>query len=217
MLRFGKMKVAKEDFYGPKKQIKVWNVNVDNIVISKLVDIKNNSEYFIGYLDDHIRPLVWILSKIFRDKGWDKNKNNKLMSLRIDHDKLLKKYKIIWTKIEDLKNIELDALPVYDVRYIKAKIRTYGDQVYTIFCGLNVPKDGAKCESFTVISIDSLLVYKVKCYPQVYLENCAYKIVDKQMIDYLDDNLFETDEEWLFYFKNGSYKCCITIELIQSK
>ena len=63
------------------------------------------------------------------------------MSFRIDDEKLLEKYKAIWTKIEDLKNIELNALPVYDDRYIKIKIRTYGDKVYTIFRGLNVPEE----------------------------------------------------------------------------
>ena len=34
------------------------------------------------------------------------------MPLRIDDDKLLDKYKTIWTKIEDLKSIKLDVLPV---------------------------------------------------------------------------------------------------------
>ena len=41
----------------------------------------------------------------------DKNNSNKLMSLHIDDDNLLEKYKTIWTKVEDLK---LDALPVFD-------------------------------------------------------------------------------------------------------
>ena len=59
--------------------------------------------------------------KTFKDKGGDKNKNNKLMSLLIDDGKLLKKYKTIWTKIEDLQNIDLEALPAYDGRYIKTK------------------------------------------------------------------------------------------------
>ena len=84
------------------------------------------------------------------------------MSFRIDDEKLLEKYKAIRTKIEDFKNIELNALPVYDDRYIKSKIRTYGDKIYTNFCDLNVPEDDIECESFTVISIDSLLVYKNK-------------------------------------------------------
>ena len=38
------------------------------------------------------------------------------MSFCIDDDKLLEKYKAIWTKIEDFKNIGLNTLPVYDER-----------------------------------------------------------------------------------------------------
>ena len=49
-------------------------------------------------------------------------------------------------------------------RYIKTKIRTYDDKVYTKFRGLIVPKDDTECESFTVISFDSLLVYENKYY-----------------------------------------------------
>ena len=116
------------------------------------------------------------------------------MSFRTDDSKILEKSKTIWTKTEDLKNIELNALPVYDDRSIKIKIRTYSDKVYTNFRGLNVWEDDIECKSFTVISISSLLVYKNKYYLQVYLDNCAYKIVDKQMTDYLGDNLFETDK-----------------------
>ena len=41
--------------------------------------------------------------KTFKDKGGDKNKNNKLMSLCKNDDKLLEKHKNIWTKTEDLK------------------------------------------------------------------------------------------------------------------
>ena len=85
----------------------------------------------------------------------------------------------------------LNVLPVYDDKYIKTKIRTYGDHVYTNFRGLNVPVDDIQCELFTVISTDSLLLYDIKYYLQVYLHNCAYKIVNKQMIDYVDENLFE--------------------------
>ena len=51
------------------------------------------------------------------------------MSFCIDDEKLLEKYKGIWTKTEDLKDIDLNALPVYDGRYIKTNIRTYSDKV----------------------------------------------------------------------------------------
>ena len=146
-----------------------------------------------GCLDEDMRPLVLIMPKM---SGHVKifeveDKNNKLMYFRMDHGKLLEKDKANWTKIEDLQNIELNDLPVYDERYIKSKIRTYGDKVYTNFLDLNMPEDDIECESFTVISIDYLLVYDEKYYLQIYLENFVYKIMNKQMTDYLDENLFE--------------------------
>ena len=160
MVRFGEKEIAKEKFYAAKRPIKIWDVNVDNIVISKLVKTKTNSKYLIGYLDKAIRPLVLIMPKMsgyvktFKVKDGDKDKNNKLMSFHIDDEKLLENHSAIWIKIEDFKNIELRGLPVYDDRYIKAKIRTYDDKVCTNFRGLNVPEDDIECEFFTVISID---------------------------------------------------------------
>ena len=92
------------------------------ILISKLVESKTNSKHLIGYLDKVIKPLVLVLSKIsgnikiFTVKHGDKDKSNKFMFFRIDDKKLLEKYKTIRTKIKDLKNIELNALIVYDNR-----------------------------------------------------------------------------------------------------
>ena len=57
-----------------------------------------------------------------------------------------------------------------------------------------MPEYGVECESFTIISIVSF-VYDDKLYLKIYLDNCAYKIAGKQMIDYLDDSLFETNED----------------------
>ena len=112
-----------------------------------------------------------------------------MMSFHKDVDKLLDKYTTIWNNIDDLKNIELNALPVYDNRYIK--IRTHGDKVYTNFRGLNEPEYDIRCGSFIIISINSLLVYENKNYLHVYLDICAYKIVDKQIINYLGDSLIK--------------------------
>ena len=47
-----------------QKPIKNLNVDVDNIIILKLIESKNNSKYLIGYLDDVIRALVLILLKM---------------------------------------------------------------------------------------------------------------------------------------------------------
>ena len=64
MLRFGKTKVVKEKIYGAKKSRNVWDVNVGNIVISKLFETKINFKYLIRYLGKVIRSLVLVLPKM---------------------------------------------------------------------------------------------------------------------------------------------------------
>ena len=54
----------KEKFYAAEKPIAIWDVIVDNIVMSKLIETKTNSKYFIGYLDKVIRPLVLMIPKM---------------------------------------------------------------------------------------------------------------------------------------------------------
>ena len=113
-MRFAETKIAKEKFNSAKKTINIWSVNIDNIVISKLIETKTNSKYLIGYLYKVIRSLVLILPKMsdYVETFKVKDKHNKLMSFRINDSKLLANYKTIWTKIEDLNYIELSALPV---------------------------------------------------------------------------------------------------------
>ena len=70
---------------------------------------------------------------------------NKTRSFKVSDTKLLKKYKKIWEKIGNLLSIEFDSEPVYgDVgKYIKTKIKIYGDRVNTNFQGKKVPKENA--------------------------------------------------------------------------
>ena len=85
--------------------------------------------------------------KIFKVKYGDKDKHNKQISFHVNDEKLLEKCKTIWTKIEDLKDIEINALLVYDDRYMKTKITTYSDKIYTNFRYFKVPGDDIECES----------------------------------------------------------------------
>ena len=57
----------------------------------------------IGYLDKAMRPLVLIIPKIIGYVKTFKVKEgyNKLMSFRVDDEKVLEKYKALLTKIED--------------------------------------------------------------------------------------------------------------------
>ena len=59
-----------------KKLIKkvLINVNLDNIIISKLVKTKTNSKYLIGYLDELDKWVNMVKLKTFKVE----DKNNKL-------------------------------------------------------------------------------------------------------------------------------------------
>ena len=65
MLRSGQTKVEKEEFYCIKKQMRFWDTDVNNTVILKLIELKNNRKYLVGYLDV-MRPLVLIWPKMSR-------------------------------------------------------------------------------------------------------------------------------------------------------
>ena len=77
---------------------------------------------------------------------------------------------------------------IYENRYIKTKIKTYGNKIYSNFCGLNMPQGGIEFEYFTVISTDSLLLYENKYFSQVYSEIMLMKLLK---VNYLGDNPFE--------------------------
>ena len=70
--------------------------------------------------DKAIKPLDLIMPKIsgYVKKIKVEDKINKLVSFIIDDDMLLEKYESIWTKTENIRNIELNALPVYDDKCI---------------------------------------------------------------------------------------------------
>ena len=55
MLRSGKTKGAKEKNYDAKNPINIWNVDINNIIISTLIEMYDNSKYLIGYLHEVIK------------------------------------------------------------------------------------------------------------------------------------------------------------------
>ena len=56
---------------------------------------KNNSKFLIGYLDDVIRLLVFILPKMSGYVKTFKDNNKKLITFLVDGGKLFEKYKTI--------------------------------------------------------------------------------------------------------------------------
>ena len=66
-MRFGVKEKTKENFHDAKKPIKIANVdvNVGNIVTSKLIEIKTNSQCLIGIRFDKVgRTLVFTMPKV---------------------------------------------------------------------------------------------------------------------------------------------------------
>ena len=103
-MRFGKTEVTKKkkkEFYDVIKSIKIKGVDVDNILISKLIETKNNSKDLNRCLNEIICGLISISPKVNGYVTTFKFKDRKLISLSIDNDKPFEKYKTIWTKTED--------------------------------------------------------------------------------------------------------------------
>ena len=75
-----------------KKTTKILDVDVDNIVISKLIEKNNNFQHLIECLDDFIRPLVLIIPKISGYIKTFKDEINILMPFVIDDNRLSEKY-----------------------------------------------------------------------------------------------------------------------------
>ena len=81
------------------------------------------------------------------------------MSFKATDKKLLKKYTKIWERVISLMNIEFDSEPVDrdNDKYIKTKIKSYGDKVNTNFQGKNMPKENASYKCLSLIMFDLLL------------------------------------------------------------
>ena len=117
--------------------------------------------------------------------------SNKTISFKVIDNKLLKKYNKIWENVGNLLNIEFDTEPVYgDVdKYIKTKIKMYGDRVNTNFQGKKVPKENASFKCLSLIMLDSAIRVNEKYYPQTLLEECKYVIRKNKMENLINNDL----------------------------
>ena len=88
-------------------------------------------------------------------------------------------------------NVEFDSEPVYgDVdKYIKTKIKMYGDRVNINFQGKKMPKENASHKCLSLIMLDSVIGVNKKYYPQTLLEECKYVIRKNEMEDLINDDL----------------------------
>ena len=168
------------------------DIDISKILVSKKESYgtKNSLKYFIGYNDgDVIRSLYVLLPKMI---GYVKRfDSNKTMSFKVSDNKLLKKYNEIWKRVDNLLSIGFHREPVYgDVdKYIKTKIKMYGDRVNTNFQGKKVPKESASYKCISLVMLDSVIRVNKKYYPQTLLEECKYAIIKNKMENLINNNL----------------------------
>ena len=118
--------------------------------------------------------------KYFENRG-------KNMSFVTKDDDVLDKYNEIWNKIKRALNIKFHSMPAYDEKFIKAKLRKFNGVIKTNFLCDEIPKENVHYASIACITIDSVMKMKKKKknYPQVYLEECKYKIKKIKMSKFI--------------------------------
>ena len=92
------------------------------------------------------------------------------MSFLIRDDELLGKHNKIWEKVKNSIKKEFDSEPVYNEKYLKAKIKPYNGKTNTNFHNEKIPKEGSQLICLSVILIDSVFRMRKNYYPQVFLE-----------------------------------------------
>ena len=117
--------------------------------------------------------------------------SNKTMSSKVSDNKLLKKYNKIWQRVANQLNTEFGSEPVYgDVdKYIKTKIKMYGDRVNTNFQGKKVPKENASYKCISLIMLDSVIRVNKRYHPQTLFEECKYVIRKNKMENLINNDL----------------------------
>ena len=183
-MKFNKIRLKKKEFHQSKEPVDLLSVNVDQILVSD--KLKRNNEgfkYFIGYLEGEIvKPLCTILPQM---SGYIKYFENggKNMSFLIKDDEVWETYDKIWDVIKSKLGIKFYSEPVYEYKYLKAKVREFDGVIKTNFLGNDMPKENIHYTCIACITIDSVLRIDKKNHAQVYLEECKYRAKKIQMLN----------------------------------
>ena len=194
-LKFNNIKINKKEFHKSKQAIDLDSVTTDKIVVSdKCKHSEEGYKYFIGYEEDEIvKPLCIILPQM---NGYIKYFDNggKNMSFLIKNNEVLEKYEDIWNIIKNKLSIKFNREPIYENKYLKAKVRELDDDIKTNFLGNGLPKENMYYTCIACITIDSVFRMNKKNYPQVYLEECKYNIKKTHTSRFINTEL-ERDSE----------------------
>ena len=169
-LKFDNIRVNQKELHKSKQPINLNLINADQIVASdKFKDSDNGFKYFTGYKEgETVKPLCIILPQMSRSIEYFEN-GGKNMAFMVKNDNVLDQYNEIWGKIKEKLNIKFHSMPVYDKKYIKAKVRELDRVIKTNFLDGKVLKGNEHCTCIAWVTIDSVMRMEKKNYPQVYL------------------------------------------------
>ena len=119
------------------------------------------------------------------------------MSFAIKDDDVLDKCNEIWDKIKGTLKIIFHCGPVYDEKYIKAKVRGFNGVIKTNFLADKIPKKSVHFDCIACITIDSVMGMEKKNYLQVYLEECQYRMKKTKLTKLIEAEL-ESESELQF-------------------
>ena len=194
-LKFNNVKTNKKEFHKSKQAIDLDSVTTDIIVVSdKFKHSREGYKYFIGYQEDEIvKPLCIILLQM---NGYIKYFENsgKNMSVFIKNNEVWKKYGDIWNVNKNKLSIKFNSEPIYENKYLKAKVREFDGNIKTNFLSNVLPKENTYYTCIARITINYVLRMNKNNYPQVYLEECHYKIKKIHTSRFINAEL-ETDSE----------------------
>ena len=157
-LKFNNIRVNKKEFHKSKQPVDLISVNVDQIVVS---DIFRHSDEgfknFIGYQEGKIvKPLCIILPQMSGCIKYFKN-GGENMSFFIKDDEVWEKYEQIWDVIKNKLSIKFHSKPIYEQKYLKAKVREFDGVIKTNFLGNDMPKENMHYTCIACITIDSVM------------------------------------------------------------
>ena len=164
-LKFNNIRVNKKEFHNSKQAIELDLVDTGKIVVS---DRFRREDAIVNSLCI-ILPQMNGYIKYFKNGG-------KNMSLLIKNSEVWEKYEDIWDVIKNKLGIKFHSEPIYENKYLKAKVREFDGRIKTNFLGNNIPKENTYYTCIACITLDSVLKKGKKNYPQVYLEECRYKV-----------------------------------------
>ena len=129
-LKFNNVKVNKKEFHRSKKAIELDLVDTGKIVVSgRFKHSEEGSKYFVGYQENEtVKPFCIILPQM-NDyiKYFDNGGMN--MSFLIKNSEAWEKYEDIWDVIKNKLGIKFHSQPIYENKYLKAKVREFNGNI----------------------------------------------------------------------------------------